>query len=63
MRARPEIEQLLGRTVYLELRVKVRAEVAPQRDDARALRALTYTPREWCGYPYRPPSSCATMYA
>jgi GTP-binding protein Era len=32
MRARPEIEQLLGRTIYLDLRVKVRPKW--RRDEA-----------------------------
>ena len=37
-RARPEIEQLLGHKVFLELQVEGAAEVAPGRDDARAPR-------------------------
>ena len=38
--ARPGIEELLGHTIYLELQVKASPEVAPERDDARAARAL-----------------------
>ena len=39
-RARPEIEQLLGHPVFLELQVKVQAELAPRRAAARAPRHL-----------------------
>ena len=38
--ARPEIEQLLGQTIFLDLQVKVRAEVAARRGDARAPRPI-----------------------
>ena len=48
MRARPEIEALLGRHVFLELQVKVAPPVAPRRGDARAARASRGT-REGCG--------------
>ena len=40
-RARPEIEALLGHTIYLELQVKASPEMAAQRDDARAARAAS----------------------
>ncbi len=39
-RARPEIEALLGHTVFLELMVKVRPHWRRNDDDARAARAL-----------------------
>ena len=39
-RARPEIEQLLGRKIFLELRRQGAPEVAARRRDARAARAL-----------------------
>ena len=39
-RARPEIELLLGRPVFLDLQVKVRPTLAPRRGLARAARHL-----------------------
>ena len=40
VRARPEIEQLLGHPVFLELQVKVQPEMAPRRAAPRAARHL-----------------------
>ena len=44
-RARPEIEQLLGRQVFLELQVKVRPKWRRDETHARAARHLSAAPR------------------
>ena len=41
-RARPEVERLVGHPVFLELVVKVRAEVAPRPQDGRAARDVAH---------------------
>ena len=43
-RARPEVEALLGHSVFLELHVKVKPALAPRRADARAAGPLVPEP-------------------
>ena len=47
-RARPEVERLVGHPVFLELVVKVRAEVAARPEDGRAARDVAASARTCC---------------
>ena len=48
IRARPEVERLVGHPVFLELVVKVRVEVAARPEDGRAARDVALA-RTCCG--------------